>query len=173
MIRLSPARTILAITALVLAASACGSSNTDDTERNDAGEVVEGGELGVQRLQLGDCLDVSSEATGETEEVDAFAAIPCEEPHTGEVVLVDDEYFADLDAFPGIDESLAAANPTCVEAVDAYTGTDFATSDFDVLALVPTEAGWDAADDRGLICIGITIAAGQAGAVTTTGSISG
>jgi hypothetical protein len=134
-----------------LAITSCTSSNADvdETERDDAGNVVEGGDLGVFRLQVGDCILVPSGIDdGSTDEVGALAAIPCNEEHTGEVVLVEDQFYGDVDEFPGEDESFTMAGPPCIDALDAYTGTEYESSTFDFYTLVPTSLSWDQLDDR-------------------------
>jgi hypothetical protein len=176
---ISARRTIGALLPLVLFAAACtSSSEADTTGRNEDGEVVEGGQVGVFRLQEGDCVRLPAAFRGPTEGTDQdieavgdFEAVPCDESHDGEVVLVDDDYFADLAEFPPEVDSTAQAEPACITALDEYTGTEFASSTFTVLPLVPSSESWDAIDDRGLICIGITLNAEMTGAVDTTGSI--
>jgi hypothetical protein len=119
-----------------LAITSCTSSNADvdETERDDAGNVVEGGDL-------------------------------------GEVVLVEDQFHGDVDEFPGEDESFTMAGPPCIDALDAYTGTEYESSTFDFYTLVPTSLSWDQLDDRELVCIGLTLDDDLATVVSTMGSI--
>src|SRR5262245_65923680 len=58
-----------------------GVAGEDHTTRDDAGAVVEGGEVGAFRIRLGDCL-AQIAPTGEFESVNA---VPCSEPHAAEV----------------------------------------------------------------------------------------
>jgi hypothetical protein len=160
-----------------VAASCSDSSQVDNTERDEDGEVVDGGAVGVFKLQEGDCVKLpsalgpSDDDQGGDVEVDAMEAIPCTELHDGEVILVDDQFFADLTEFPGVEAGTEQATPACVEALDAYTGTDFDTSSFNVVPLVPTEPSWEALDDRGVVCIGVTLDAELVDTIETTGSI--
>jgi hypothetical protein len=172
-----PRRARAALVPILLFASACtDSSDADTTERDEDGAVVEDGQVGVFRLREGDCVILPTalrDGGGEAEdvtEVDDFEAVPCEDLHDGEVVLVDDEFFADLEEFPGDAESATQGNPPCIAALDAYTGTDFESSSFSVVPLVPTSDSWDALDDRGLICIGVTLNDELNGVTDTTGS---
>jgi Septum formation len=159
---------------LVVAATSCSQdSQEDNSDRNEAGTVVGGGDVGVFALRVGDCIDVSqftdqteaaSTATSEvavTEvavtEVEEFAAVPCSETHSGEVVTNDEQFFADLDAFPTSDELLETGRTRCITDLSAYTATDYETSPYDIIPLIPTENSWDVVDDRGLICIGVTL----------------
>lgn len=172
---MQPFRSIVIVPALigVLAlTTACNQAAQEDTTQRDAdGDVVEGGDIGVFRLQEGDCLELPTSIDDEGAVIEDLSAVPCDQPHSGEVVLVDDEYFADLDAFPGEQASLEQGTQRCIEALDAYTGTDYESSNFDVLVLGPTEASWDALDDRGLVCIGITLDDTLSESMDTTGSI--
>jgi hypothetical protein len=172
-----PRRAVAALVPLLLIAAACtDSSDADTTERDEDGAVVEDGQVGVFRLREGDCVQLpaalrdAGNASGDVTEVDDFEAVPCEDLHDGEVVLVDDEFFADLEEFPGDADSATQGNPPCIAALDAYTGTEFESSTFSVLPLVPTSDSWDALDDRGLICIGVTLNDELNGVIDTTGS---
>ncbi len=154
---------------LVLVATSCSQdSQQDDSDRNEAGTVVGAGDVGVFALQVGDCIDVSSflddtettsTATSEVEvtQVEEFAAVPCTEMHSGEVVTDDEQFFADLDAFPTSNELLDSGRERCITDLSAYTASDYETSPYDVIPLIPTETSWDVVDDRGLICIGVTL----------------
>lgn len=149
--------------ALVSLAAACSntSGTEDETTRDSAGDVVDGGDLGVFALQLGDCVDASNfldtVGPGDSTVIDGFAAIPCDEPHTAEVVLVDDEYFADLEEYTSEESMSESSTPVCIAALDEYTGTEYESSQFDFVSLVPTSESWDQLDDRGLVCMGITL----------------
>jgi hypothetical protein len=149
---------------LVVASAACTQTSQDDnSDRNDAGTVVGGGDVGVFALKVGDCIDVSQfigepeTASTEVKPVEEFAAVPCTETHTGEVVTVDEQFYGDLDAFPTSDELLTSGKERCITDVSAYTATDYDTSPYDVFPLIPTEGSWDSVDDRGLICVGVTL----------------
>ena len=165
----------LAVAAASVALGACSSdtSSKDETTRDSSGNVVDGGDLGVFRLQVGDCLDVTAitEGSGDETEVGAFDAIPCDQPHSGEVVLVAEDHFADLDEYTSITDLSEQGGDACIAAIDEYTGSTFEESQFDVLPLVPTDASWDALDDRGLVCIGVTLDDSLTEVVETSESI--
>jgi hypothetical protein len=168
----------LAALSLLGAIAACSSDSStgDESTRNGAGEVVEAGDVGVFALQVGDCLDASSfletVSDGDPAEVQGFAALPCTDTHTGEVILVDDEFFADLEEFPAsADELYAAATEPCIAALDEYTGTSYDTSPYDFASLIPTEESWDVMGDRGLVCVGVTLNESQDATVETTESM--
>ena len=166
----------VASTAVLFAGCTSDSSSNDETTRDSSGQVVEGGDVGVFALEVGDCVDASSfldsVAEGDPAEVEQFAAIPCSDPHTGEVILVDDEFFADLDEFPTTENDLYdSAAPACVSALDDYTGTTYESSPYDFASLIPTAESWDAIDDRGLICVGVTLNDALDAPIETSGSI--
>jgi hypothetical protein len=168
---------VAVIGAFGVLATACSdtSSTDDDTTRDSAGDVVEGGDVGVFALQEGDCLDASvflEDASGEEDtEVEQFAALPCEESHTGEVILLDAQFFGDLTEYPASDALYEASTAPCIEALDEYTGTSYASSPFDFAPLIPSEESWDVMEDRGLVCIGVTLNDAQDGFVETTTSM--
>lgn len=158
---------------LLALASCTDEAQQDESERDDSGAVVEGGDIGVFRLQEGDCVQLpgGTDVGTETDEIADLAAVPCAEPHTGEVILVDDEFFADLDEYPGLDAALDQGLVRCVEVLDIYTDTDYESSNFDAFALTPTPDSWSQVDDRGLVCIGLTLDDSFESIVETTGSI--
>jgi hypothetical protein len=170
----------VAAAVLIASVAACSSdsSDADQSTRDSAGEVVEGGDVGVFALQVGDCVDASAfletVAGGDPTEVDEFAALPCTETHSGEVVLVDEQFYADLDEFPASsDELYAAATEPCTAALDEYTGTSYESSPYDFAPLIPTEESWDVIDDRGLICVGVTLNEARDATVESTESMRG
>lgn len=160
-------------TVIAAALGGCSESTTDTTVRDEEGEVVESGDVGVFVVQEGDCLILGDVAATGEDDVEEFAAVPCEEPHTGEVVLRDDAFFADSDEFPGDDALVSDASPVCVSALETYTGQAFEESPYDALAVVPTETSWNDTDDRGLVCVGVTLGETSADIAETTGSIRG
>src|SRR5262245_50679574 len=86
-----------------------GIAGEDHTTRDEAGEVVEAGEVGAFRIQLGDCIE-SIAPTGEFESV---TAVPCSEPHTAEVYAAFN-LLADVDAaFPGAAAVSTEADEGC------------------------------------------------------------
>jgi len=170
----SPRQRIALLVMVGVVVSSCASSdaNVDETERDDGGDVVEGGDVGVFRLRVGDCVQLPGGIDGgEAEEVAALEAISCTEEHTGEVVLVENQFFGDPDEFPGEEEAFRLADPRCIAALDAYTGTDFETSPFGYYALTPTQSTWDQVDDRELVCIGLTLDDDLVTTKSTTGSM--
>lgn len=152
-----------------------GQADTDTTQRDESGLITASGEVGVFKLRVGDCISESQlmqmigaeEAIG----VDHLDSVPCSESHLGEVILVDDKYFAGRQSMPPTDQLLADGGDACVVSVEEYTGQPYDTSPYDVVSLVPDEQGWNAVDDRGLVCVGVTLAENREDIIATTGSI--
>ena len=169
-------RAAVAVAAL-LALTACSDPSLEDADRDESGEIAEEGDVGVLRLQLGDCVVLPdamiSAETDETVEVTDMQGVPCSETHNGEVVLIDPTYYEDYDDdWPGYTQLQTIASlEDCIAGLDAYTGTVFEESSFDVTSLVPGEQGWNALDDRELVCIGVTVD-DQFAVLDTTGSIA-
>jgi hypothetical protein len=143
----------------------------DDAERGSGGEIVESGDVSVEKLRVGDCVRVPSSSLSEgREEVEALHAAPCDQPHSGEVVAVDDDFFGQFSSFPGEETLLEYVEEHCIDQLDTYTGTSYDSSTFDVVQLVPSSASWRQAD-RGITCIGLTLDASLENVLDTTGSI--
>lgn len=140
--------TIVAVTALV--GVGCTANKTErDVERDEDGAVVDGGEVGAFRLQVGDCF-VEPESESEVEAVDA---VNCDQEHMYEVY---DSITIDLgdDAdFPGITEIQELAGDLCLEGFEAFVGVPYETSIYDIAYLYPTQVTWDALDDREVVCL--------------------
>jgi Domain of unknown function (DUF4190)/Septum formation len=125
-------------------------------DRDTEGEITEGGSVSAMSLQVGDCLNGLEEEGN----VRSLPAVPCAEPHEGEVYatfdLPEGEYPGDTavveQAETGCDERLSAVAPGAYE--DPSVGLYY---------LYPVELSWP--DDREVVCIAISMSG------TTTGSI--
>ncbi len=157
----------------LLGLSACSQPYTDTSTRTDTGAITEGGEVGVFQLQLGDCIHDPSmvDVESEVDQVSSVAAVPCAQTHAGEVILVDDEFFAAEEAYPGEEVIEARSSEACVAALEEYTGVAYLDGNFDALPVYPTQEGWDAVQDRGIVCIGITLTQDTWMPIESTGSI--
>lgn len=99
-------------------------------------------------LKVGECF----EAPVGDETVKDVQHRPCTDPHTGEVVLVQDVPSADGATYPTDSAWLDIVGTTCVPAFNAYTGLDFDTDPtWDLGYFIPTTEGWGDGD-RSLIC---------------------
>lgn len=169
----------VALGSCLVVSTSCSDPSREDTERDESGEIAEEGDVGVLRLQVGDCLmlpDSMVSASGEkVTEVSNMKGLPCSDPHNGEVILIDETFYEDYaeDDYPGIDQlETMSMYETCIDAVDAYTGSIYEESAFDGLPMVPTEISWESADDRALVCFGVTYDADLLEVIDTTGSMA-
>jgi len=106
----------------------------DDSRRDPSGELTEEQTISPLSLREGDCVGageiVELLREGQTE----VTAVPCEEPHSGEVYSVFD--LADGD-YPGDGEVARLSETGCVDAFRAFVGVRQARSIFDVTFLHP------------------------------------
>ncbi len=177
---LRAARTARPLMLLAVAAAAslllagCGESATDETTRDDSGAVASAGTLGVEKLRVGDCLDVGDLSTKAEGEVEAFTGVPCTEPHQAEVFLVDKAFYADQpETYPGEAAIGEAADDGCFEAFEGYTGKPFTEdSEIEWVSITPTAETW-IDNDRTLVCALVTPTADGNDLEKTTGSLKG
>lgn len=126
---------------------ACSNTNADEAPRNADGSVVGAGEVGINRLRLGDCFNQESEVVGSTS-VEAVEAVPCEEAHDQEVfylgALPDSEYAGDQVTADLVTEQ-------CIAVFETYVGLGYADSLLDIAYIYPSEDSWGDGD-RGYVC---------------------
>lgn len=153
-------RLVLVVALLVGLAMACSDDpSTTDVARDDDGDIVESDDLGVFRIQVGDCLLLPGAAAVE---VSTLEAVPCPEPHGGEVFALFDVAGGPDDPFPGDLEVAARAEAGCIERFDAHTGLDFMTDpDWDLTYLHPNQASWEGLDDREVVCVATPLGGGS------------
>lgn len=122
----------------------------DDTTRNDSGEIVEGGGLGVLAMDVGDCVQLPTDH----ELVQSVEGVPCGEPH-------DAELYAEFDvpdgAFPGDPALEKLAGEGCYERWGSAVGTVYEDDKvLDFTFFLPSEQGW-AEGDREVQCMVLRI----------------
>jgi hypothetical protein len=140
-----------------LLAAGCTAAGEQDATRSEDGEITENEDIGVFRLQAGDCLVMPAE--GEMAEgVEALEATPCAEPHSGEVIALVNAPGGEDAPFPGDATLSDQAAEDCVSEFQTVTGRDFATDpDWDLTWLSPTPDSWTQGGDREIVCIAIPI----------------
>ena len=123
-------------------------------ERDQAGNIIGGGEIGVFQIQLGDCFndDVALAARpgqiSETE-ITGIEGVPCTAPHSNEVYAMFD---LDLSSFPGQEQIAALAQDACLERFAAFVGREYEASVLDVFSIFPTSESFARRNDREVIC---------------------
>lgn len=139
------------ILALILLAGAGVYAYLTGAKRDDTGTIVEAGQLDPFSLQVGDCFNDPSElgdAPDATSEVSSLAAMPCAEPHDNEVYAVFD---MDIPTYDSDEGMFNQAFDACQQRFDTFVGVSYEESEFDILALYPTQQSWQQ-DDREVVC---------------------
>ncbi|MEL6983317.1 MAG: septum formation family protein [Actinomycetota bacterium] len=146
-------RYLFAFLAAALLLASCSSAGEQDATRDDSGEVAENEDIGVFRLRQGDCLIMPSAGIA-GEEVETLEAIPCSEPHDGEVLSIVTVAGDDDAPFPGDALISAEAETGCLSDFQSITGVDFALdTEWDMTFLSPTTDSWTLGNDREIVCI--------------------
>ena len=124
-----------------------GIAGQDDTTRDEAGAIVEGGDLGAFRIRVGDCM-----GGGLGDLVESVDGVPCDQLHEFEV------YHAfnvpeGADGYPGDAAIEDAAFTGCYDAFAPFVGETYEQSLYGINTLAPTEESWDELDDREVLCL--------------------
>jgi len=114
-------------------------------DRNSSGEITDGGSVAVADLAVGDCVN-GLEATGE---VHRLPAVPCTEPHEGEVYAIFD---MEGSAFPSEQAVIDAAEKTCGDRFESYASESADVDSLELYFLGPSERSWRLGD-KGVTCI--------------------
>jgi len=139
-------RLLLPLVVFALVVAACsGDSTTDNSTRDDSGTIVEGGDVGVFVLKVGDCFNEPT-ADGAISDV---AAVPCDEPHDLQIYAAFDLPDGD---WPGLKTVELDAALGCLERFEAAIGEPYETSPLDVFPMYPLEEGWNEVNDREVLC---------------------
>ncbi|TDE13075.1 DUF4190 domain-containing protein [Jiangella asiatica] len=131
-------------TGLVIAA-ALGSFSEPD--RDDSGQITEEGTVSTFDIEIGDCLNGLLETEDESS-VASLPAVPCSQPHEGEVYARFDLAEGD---YPGLDAIVVEADRRCAEALMTYSPTAYSDPTISLFYLYPQEPGWPR--DREVVCI--------------------
>lgn len=113
--------------------------------RDDAGQIVDAGDLQASDLQAGDCFDLKDPTEEEIEDVEAK---PCTEVHEFEMYFVGSlpgTEYPDEATFAGFFEE------QCLPPFAEFVGVSYEESQLDVYWLTPTAEAW-AAGGRQLQC---------------------
>ncbi|MDJ0939156.1 MAG: septum formation family protein [Woeseiaceae bacterium] len=133
---------------IIIGAAAYNAVNKAD--RDSTGAIVDEGTVDAFNLRLGDCFDdTSSLMGGEGGEVDSLPGVPCSEPHDNEVYAVFD---LDITSLPPEDELFEMAFDECHARFSSFVGTDYESSQLDILTLYPTPESYRLEDDREVVC---------------------
>ena len=112
--------------------------------------VIEDDEIDVTDLDPGDCVELDVDA----EEVRELPRTECDEPHDGEVYLVDDIEL-DSDEYPGLAALGVEIEERCTgPAFEDYVGVPYPRSELAYSYLYPVEDGWERGD-REFVCVAV------------------
>ena len=131
-----------ALAAFVLAA--CGGA-----ERDDSGEIVEGGDIDVFSFEVGDCFD---DPPGTSTGVAEVPAVPCSESHDNEVFALGDHPADDDAPYPGDAAMQSFAEEFCLGEFEGYVGISYDESRFAAAPFFPSQDTWEQQDDREFVC---------------------
>lgn len=97
-------------------------------------------------LTVGDC----TQAVSEEAQLDEVTTVSCTDRHHWEVYAA-----TSLEAgpYPGDAATQQQAEEFCGNAYEAFVGTEFAQSNYEMLTLYPSAASWTTDDDRGVVCL--------------------
>ncbi|MGN9908653.1 DUF4190 domain-containing protein [Phytohabitans sp. LJ34] len=143
---------VLGIVALVIVGIvAGGTGNTNDPTTS----LADSGDVNVQRLTPGQCLNGLKEGSA----IRDLPAVPCTQPHEGEVFATFD--LADGD-FPGDTEVGKLAEDGCVDRLKTYSAKAADDPNVEIYFLHPTQTSWRLGD-QGVACV----------AMSSTGKVTG
>jgi len=132
-----------------------------DVDRDGSGAIVDGGNVDVFNVQVGDCFnDVSSY----DDQVTSVPGVPCAEPHDNETYAVFDVGFDSYPADGNMDEMAYGA---CMEHFESFVGRDYETSSLEISTMSPSRESWEQ-NDREVVCAVFDVNADQ-----LVGSVAG
>lgn len=103
---------------------------------------------GYEGIDVGDCVSIPDGSV-----ILGLNERPCDEPHEGEVFVVDS---LPDGRFPGEDEVSEEVEGRCIDAYEPYVGIDYDSSRYDVYIVYPRKGNWEA-DDRGYLCMVVQV----------------
>ena len=123
-----------------VAVFAGASAMDDNTTRDDSGEIVEGGGLGVLAINVGDCIQLP----GSAGQVTSVEGVPCDQPHDAQVYA---EFDLPDGPFPGQAALDQQSGQGCYDRWQAAVGTVYEDDTvYDFTLFNPSPQGWDDGD---------------------------
>lgn len=147
----------LVLAGLVVGGVGIWGAVTSADRDSETGEIVAAGDLNVDKIELGDCVNLP-----DAEEFNQVHAVPCAEPHDAQVYWLRQLPPGD---YPGLDELDSMAETQCDAAFASLPQAIVDDLDYGYTWFTPTESGWRGGD-RVLNCL-----AGRVDGTTTTGSL--
>lgn len=116
----------------------------DATRDDDTGEITDEGDLSAFSLEVGDCLNDLTDGV-----VLDVPAVPCADPHEGEVFAL---YDLDEGLYPGEEAIATDAETQCPERLASYAPAAAEDDNITFFYLYPTAESW-ATGDREIACV--------------------
>jgi hypothetical protein len=131
----------LAVSALWLVGIAIGVviAIASSADRDSTGEITAGGDVSAFDLAVGDCLNGLKEG----QSISNLPAVPCAEPHEGEVFAVFD---LPGGAFPGDTKIADDAERECSNRFESYAPSSVNDTSIELFFLHPTSLSWRQGD---------------------------
>jgi hypothetical protein len=123
---------------------------SDDTTRNETGEITASGGVGAFKVRVGDCIQMRDDA----DTVLSVEGVPCSTPHDAQAFA--EFTLPDLPAFPSDDEMFSLAGRGCLGYWAGAVGSAYESDrTLDMTFWHPTELSWAQAD-RAITCFVIS-----------------
>ena len=117
-----------------------------EATRSASGEISGRGDISVEDLRLGDCLNNLEEGTQLS-----VPAVPCAEPHEAQVYAVTD---LEPGPYPGDEMITAETERRCLDLMKTDFPDAFADESVQVFFFHPTSASW-AQGDQEIVCVAL------------------
>jgi hypothetical protein len=117
-----------------------------DADRDEAGTIVNEGEISVFDVQVGDCLELPAES----EDIYSVTAVPCAQKHGAEAFA---RWKLKGEDFPGDKRVIRTADAGCSQRFATFVGRPLEKSRLEVMMVYPTRTSWNFQDDRSVICL--------------------
>jgi hypothetical protein len=126
-------------------------------DRDDGGRISGAGDVSATALRAGDCVN----DLDESDSVLSLPAVPCAEPHEGEVFAV-----FDLEAgpYPGEDRVFTLAQERCSNEFETYAPSMVDDTKIELFLLQPSQLSWGRGD-REITCIATDPSARRVGSI--------
>jgi hypothetical protein len=131
------------------------------------------GYLQVYQLRVGDCLaGANMELNTNDPWPKLTLAVPCNQPHTAEVFLADNNFWPQNSPFPGDRRISKDGGAACNRTFRSYVGITYSKSKYTWTNIIPDAATWPTGD-RALHCVAYYSTPKRRAGTTLTHSIRG
>jgi hypothetical protein len=131
------------------------------------------GNLQLSQLRVGDCLSGANMDLNTSNPWPKLTlAVPCNQPHTAEVFLADNNFWPQNSPFPGSSTISKDGNAACNNAFRAYVGVVYSKSIYTWTNIIPNASTWPSGD-RALHCVAYYSTSQQRAGATLTRSLKG